>query len=93
MNTGEHIYLDANPTPEQERRFILEIVGPGRYTIVVPKKLRDAILEQHQFKPKDVPGLVEPKAGWNGIAMRPPRQSFTAKPLPYPPHLKGRYAR
>lgn len=93
-------------TPEQERRYILDMVGPDRYIIVVPKHLHDAIMEKHQFKDEDVPGLVVPLFGEIGhldgmiirrmtfppLLLHPPPRPLQ-KPLPYPPRLRGRYAR
>lgn len=85
--------LGAEMTPEQERRWILEHVGPGRYIIVVHKALRDAIMEMHQFKDEDVPGLITPAPFHVPPAETRKAPYLQTRPLPYPPRLKGRYAR
>lgn len=86
-----------------QRADILDLVGPGRYILVVPKWLRDRVLAQYDFKPEDVPGLVEyPTLLRQGVLGLLNGQIIvksklplapTPKPLPYPPRKKGRYAR
>lgn len=84
-----------------ERAWILDIAGPGRWVIVVPKGLRDAVLLEYDLKPEDVPGLVEllppgELGQVHGVVIRtlqrPPMHPRTP-PLPYPPRAKGRWAR
>lgn len=89
-----------------ERAWILDIAGPGRWVIVVPKWLRDAVLLEYGLKPEDVPGLVElcppgelgrvdgvvVRTAPSGLLQTPPAPPVQ-KPLPYPPRLRGRYAR
>lgn len=84
-----------------ERAWILDMVGPGRWVIVVPKWLRDAVLLKYRLKPEDVPGLVELRppgelGQLQGMTIRtfqrPPMHPRTPPP-PYPPRAKGRWAR
>ncbi len=78
---------------EWQRAEILQWVGPGQFFLVVHKDLRDAVLEQFNFQPEDVPGLIahKPFVMPPAVTLKSPR--LTDRPLPYPPRKRGRYAR
>lgn len=83
-------------TPEQEDRAtreILNMLRPGGLILVVHKHVYDAV--KAKYPDLDIPGLIcatpLPRFTPEDHSSRSPH--LGARPLPYPPRKKGRYAR
>lgn len=99
----DRLAFDFSDDPEWEDRAtreLLRMLGPGGFIVVVHQHLYDEV--KKRYPDMDLPGLVlggplpvftaEPRPPTLSSAM-PPAPHLGARPLPYPPHKKGRYAR